>query len=111
MYDGQEGGVCNFLWDSRDAQVFCKSLGYKGGIEIAGAQFGQNPASFWFSRMSCDGTENDLLTCSHSGFNRSRGFETTYEKLCKKRPNDAAARCFKQKIGKTRILAVYIHLN
>ncbi|XP_052098351.1 deleted in malignant brain tumors 1 protein-like [Mytilus californianus] len=99
MYDGQAGGVCNFLWDSRDAQVFCKSLGYKGGIEIAGAQFGLNPGVFWFSRMSCDGSEDNVLKCSHSGFNRSRGFETTYEKLCKKRPNDAAARCFSNEIA------------
>lgn len=102
-YDGVKGGVCDFLWDSRDARVFCKSLGYQDGLEILGGRFGKTQGPLWFNRVSCNGDEKSLLTCSHSGFN-STGKGSTYERLCRKRTADAAAKCYYHKIGKDQIV-------
>lgn len=103
VYDGKTGGICNFLWDSRDASVFCRDLGYADGIEIEGGQFGNPDDMLWFTRVGCLGEEDELMKCDHSGFNSSGKVESTYERLCRRRTRDAAAWCFREKVEITNV--------
>lgn len=100
-YDNNWGGVCDFLWDTKDANVICRSLNYVSGLEIAGGRYGHSDGPVWFSRVSCDGDEDTLMSCDHSGFNVSSKAESTYERLCRRRSHDAAAKCYNETIGLT----------
>lgn len=77
----------------------CPFTGYADGIEIEGGQFGNPDDTLWFTRVGCLGTEDELMKCDHSGFNSSGKVESTYERLCRRRTRDAAAWCFRQKVG------------
>ena len=99
-FNGKWGGICDWLWDSRDAKVFCRRLGYKDGLEITGARYGHVEGPLWFTRVSCEGNETSVLQCRHTGFNSSDGMEGVYAGLCRSRSHDAAARCFHQALGK-----------
>ncbi|XP_033749618.1 deleted in malignant brain tumors 1 protein-like isoform X1 [Pecten maximus] len=103
QYEGNWGGVCNFLWDTHDANVLCRSMSYRSGIEVAGGRYGRSEGPVWFTRVSCTGKEDSLFTCSHSGFNVSGKTESTYERLCRRRAHDAAAQCYNKDIDVTGI--------
>ncbi|KAL3866132.1 hypothetical protein ACJMK2_043462, partial [Sinanodonta woodiana] len=106
--NGIWGGICDWLWDSRDARVFCKSLDrfYEDGLEIVGARYGHSNGPLWFTRMSCKGQESNILQCQHTGFNSSDPLEGVYSGLCRTRSHDAAAECFQQKLAITKIQLV-----
>ena len=99
-FNGKWGGICDWLWDSRDAQVFCRNLGFKDGLEVTGARYGHVDGPLWFTRVSCEGNETTVLQCRHTGFNSSDGMEGVYAGLCRSRSHDAAARCFERRLGK-----------
>ena len=99
-YNGEWGGICDWLWDSRDAKVFCRKLGYEDGLEVTGARYGHVDGPLWFTRVSCEGNESTVLQCRHTGFNSSDGMEGVYAGLCRSRSHDAAAICFRRQLGK-----------
>ena len=98
-YNGVWGSICDWLWDSRDARVFCKNLNYVDGLEVVGARYGHMEGPLWFTRVSCTGEEKSILQCRHTGFNSSDEMEGVYAGLCRTRSHDAAARCFNRKLG------------
>ena len=104
-YGGVWGGICDWLWDSRDARVFCRSVSsdYVDGLEVVGARYGHVDGPLWFTRVSCNGNEENILQCRHTGFNSSDEMEGVYAGLCRTRSHDAAARCFKRELGRSKI--------
>ncbi|XP_076439576.1 uncharacterized protein LOC143279415 [Babylonia areolata] len=70
--DGKWFGVCSVGWDDLDAEVVCRSVGYKVGFAATGsynANAGMNgrPTTTEESvlDMNCSGRENSLFDCSY----------------------------------------------
>ncbi|KAL5506472.1 hypothetical protein EMCRGX_G008114 [Ephydatia muelleri] len=64
-YNGQWGTVCDYLWDTNEAAIVCKQLGYNGpSIPFTGAYFGQGTGLILFGGLTCSGTEASLFECS-----------------------------------------------
>ena len=57
--------VCADLWDSRDAAVVCRQLGYAGGdvVHNAYVSFGMGIAAVWLDNVECLGYESSLAEC------------------------------------------------
>jgi len=65
--------VCDDRWDSTDAGVVCRQLGFgSSGIAIRSAHFGQGSGSIWLDRVLCNGSESTLVSCGHLGVNITR---------------------------------------
>ena len=86
--DGVEGSVCQTYWDSRDADVVCRSLGYEtfgivvlnimpiivscmctlyclGAIPYFNSYFGIGKDTGLMNNVECFGNESSLLNCTH----------------------------------------------
>ena len=63
------GTVCNGGWDSLDASVVCKQLGF--GSTGTPLQMASPIASasvpIWLHNVNCNGLESRLIECRHSG--------------------------------------------
>ena len=94
-YDGVWGTVCNWGWRIHDAQVFCRTLGFKDGQVIGSSEIGV-PASgpVWLRYVACLGHENTILECINSGWN------VPIPDSCQLHKRDAAARCFREELSK-----------
>jgi len=68
--EGRWGTICDYSWDSRDASVVCRQLGYPslGPVPYRNAFYGRGSGPIWLQYLSCTGNETNLLNCSHSGF-------------------------------------------
>ncbi|XP_072180910.1 scavenger receptor cysteine-rich domain-containing protein DMBT1-like [Diadema setosum] len=70
-YDGAWGTICDDLWDSNDAEVVCRMLGYPAAERaIRGAGFGQGAGQIVLDNVQCQGSEERLEDCPHNGFFR-----------------------------------------
>ena len=68
--NNQWGTVCDDDWDTSDAEVVCRQLGYNltgDAIAYTNAYFGQGAGHIWLDNIKCTGSENELLNCSHNG--------------------------------------------
>eukprot|EP00057_Strongylocentrotus_purpuratus_P011988 XP_011666462.1 PREDICTED: deleted in malignant brain tumors 1 protein-like [Strongylocentrotus purpuratus] len=66
--DGSWETICDTWWDLRDARVVCKMLGFDGALDAPGsARFGQGSGRSLLKYVNCDGTEDNLADCAHSG--------------------------------------------
>ncbi|XP_030851628.1 deleted in malignant brain tumors 1 protein-like [Strongylocentrotus purpuratus] len=60
--------ICDNWWDLRDARVVCRMLGFDGALDAPGsAWFGQGSGRILLKYVNCDGTEDNLADCAHSG--------------------------------------------
>ncbi|XP_061179253.1 scavenger receptor cysteine-rich type 1 protein M130-like isoform X2 [Saccostrea echinata] len=66
-YSGTWGTVCDDSWDSMDAKVVCRMLGYTGYTAYGSAHFGPGSGTIWLDDVACSGSENSIFSCSHSG--------------------------------------------
>ena len=60
--------MCDDAWNFLDATVVCKQIGFSRAISaLSYAAFGIGTASqpIWLDQVRCNGTEADLLLCSH----------------------------------------------
>ncbi|KAG7476135.1 macrophage receptor MARCO [Solea senegalensis] len=64
-YNGVWGTVCDDSFDTVDAKVICKMLGFQSAI----ASFTASPGTgkIWLDDLRCLGTEEDIFDCPHGG--------------------------------------------
>ena len=69
--------MCDDYWDSTEATVVCRQLGYVGGSVRMSAYFGQGAGPIMLDDVSCNGKETTILACSHKkyGKNNCRHYE------------------------------------
>ena len=69
----------------RDARVVCRMIGFDGALEAPGsARFGHGSGRILLFNVGCDGTEDNLADCAHTGIQRFSCSHT----------NDAGAVCY-----------------
>lgn len=62
--NGEWGTVCDDLWDSVDADVVCRQLGYPGAVqEYGGSYFGEGTGRIWLDNVECRGLESNIEDC------------------------------------------------
>lgn len=64
LHDGSYGTICDDSFDSNDAKVICRMLGYHGpAVALSNAHFGQGSGQIWLDDLACTGTESDVAYC------------------------------------------------
>ena len=68
-YDGQWGTVCDDSWNTVDADVICKQLGFVSAEQIFyRAEYGQGSGEIWIDQINCPSGVESILNCSHNGW-------------------------------------------
>ena len=65
-FHGRWGIICDDEWDSRDAAVVCRQLGYtENGVAygLQNALFGPANELIFLDDVRCNGTEGSILEC------------------------------------------------
>ena len=67
-YDSKWGTVCDDGWDSTDAAVACRQMGFLGVSNSDSSQFGSGTSSqtIWLDNVVCSGSESRLIDCPHA---------------------------------------------
>ena len=65
-HNNQWGTVCNDNFDTEDAQVVCRQLGYSGGIVNHTRLEGSG--LIWLDEVACSGNELSLAACGSNGW-------------------------------------------
>ena len=72
-YNGDWGTVCDDGWDSIDADIVCRQLGFgSSGSSYSGAYFGQGSGPILLDNVTCTGSESTLANCGHLGVGITR---------------------------------------
>ena len=62
------GTVCDDQWDTADAEVVCRQLGYNlTSYAYHGAYFGQGIGPIWLDDVQCTGSETHFINCTNRG--------------------------------------------
>ena len=93
--------VCDDGWDSTDADVFCRQIGYPGAEFSYGlAQFGEGSGTIQIRNVACTGTETDIRDCT---------FSTDANTACS-HSEDAGVRCLRN-ISEAVYCTIYCTYN
>ena len=100
-YAGRWGAVCSWSWQTADAKVLCRSIGYIDGIVKYVNDGPPLPLiTPWVSGFFCQGTEPSPLTCLNTGFNSS-----FLADLCIGRKElGAYSQCFNSSAGECHVI-------
>ena len=63
-YNNEWGTVCNNGWDSNDALVACKQLGYTAYYNYY--YYSGGSGYIWLNNLDCSGSETSLFDCPKS---------------------------------------------
>ena len=64
-HNGEWGTVCDDGWDTAEATVVCRQLGFFSSVRYESAhRFGKGTGPIWLSRLSCIGNETNLTDCA-----------------------------------------------
>uniref|UniRef100_K1PUY0 Deleted in malignant brain tumors 1 protein n=1 Tax=Magallana gigas TaxID=29159 RepID=K1PUY0_MAGGI len=63
---GGWGSVCSTEWDTMDASVVCKVVGFKYGVAITSGLFGLGGGPVQMTNVSCDGSESSIFGCLYN---------------------------------------------
>ena len=64
-HNGEWGTVCDDGWDTAEATVVCRQLGFYSSAYAYGlARYGQGTGPIWSSKLACIGNESSLTDCS-----------------------------------------------
>ena len=67
LFNSKWGTVCDDGWNTADATVVCRQLGFYSSVSAYGsARYGQGTGPIWLSRLSCFGNESSLTDCAQS---------------------------------------------
>ncbi|CAC5355692.1 unnamed protein product [Mytilus coruscus] len=65
-HKGEWGTICSTRFDHVDAAVACRQLGYCSGQMINHQYVDDGQGTIWLDNVSCSGSENKLINCTHS---------------------------------------------
>jgi deleted-in-malignant-brain-tumors protein 1 len=70
LVQGQWGTICDDIWDTADAEVVCRQLGYlaEGATARQFAHFGEGSGPIVLDDVNCTGLELYVTKCPNSGF-------------------------------------------
>ncbi|CAH1244699.1 DMBT1 [Branchiostoma lanceolatum] len=69
FYNGQWGTICDDGFDLDDAKVICRQLGFTNATQAyTQAHFGEGADPILLSNVACNGHEETLKDCQHSGW-------------------------------------------
>ena len=70
FYQGEWGTICDDQWDSYDAKVVCRQLGFPAtpSYALSNAQFGHGSGSIHLDSVRCSGNEKRLSQCASNGW-------------------------------------------
>ncbi len=70
-YNNTWGHICDENWDKKDADVFCRALGYTGSADSkSNAFYGNGNGVFWLNNVQCAGDEDSIFSCAHDGLKK-----------------------------------------
>ncbi|XP_062577314.1 neurotrypsin-like, partial [Saccostrea cucullata] len=62
--NGKWRTICSRNWNKADANVACRSLGYKGGLPVTSPVLSEEKDNLWMlGDASCSGSESSLSEC------------------------------------------------
>ncbi|XP_038070240.1 scavenger receptor cysteine-rich domain superfamily protein-like isoform X2 [Patiria miniata] len=73
-FEGELGTICDIGWTWVNSDVLCKELGFVGSEEYDGhkdSSFLTNIMKVQLENVNCEGDEQRLVQCSHSGWGNS----------------------------------------
>ena len=70
FYNGKWGTVCDDYWDTNDARVVCRQMGFLSNTATAlhHAHFGSGTGQIWLDNVRCSGSESTIVNCQHNGW-------------------------------------------
>lgn len=64
--DGQWGTVCDDDWDTYDADVVCRELGFWHGAASSDSYFGEGTGPIHMDDVRCTSYDDRLIDCAHT---------------------------------------------
>ena len=69
FHEGEWGTICHDAFETVDATVACRQMGYTEGAVIDVLVAADTNATIWLDNVECRGSEARLVECNHHGWN------------------------------------------